>query len=358
MTPILILDGVRKSYGPLVAVDDFSLNVYPQEFVSIIGPSGCGKTVVLRMICGLEKPDSGNIMLRGQAVDDIPVHKRNLPLVFQSFALFPHMNVYKNIEFGLKMHRVKAGERNQRIMSTLKMLGMEDLSHRQVIQLSGGQMQRVGLARALVINPDILLLDDPLGALDAKIRISMQNELRQLQRMLKVTIVHVTNNQTEALVVADKILVMSKGKIEMVDTPDEVYLKPQTKFVARFVGKNNLLDGTVLGIVDDSAYVETELGTIMAKIGDRKPAANSQVCVVVKAESVKEDVSAPEYVNSLVGTLVGLEYQGSVVTYTLSLSNKQTIYMEKHESLSRHKPPSHGETLRVAWKAEDCYLIF
>jgi spermidine/putrescine transport system ATP-binding protein len=289
-------------------------------------------------------------------VDNVSTRNRNLALVFQSFALFPHMNVYRNVEFGLKMHRIEPDERRKRVIETLTMLGMEAFIDRGVSQLSGGEMQRVGLARALVVKPDVLLLDEPLGALDAKIRIAMQSELKSLQRKLGVTIVHITNNQAEALAMADKVVVMNKGKIEMTGTPDQVYGGPKTEFVARFVGKNNIFEGKIIRVNRGEVRVETDLGVITAKGVEVQGNPGDSVTLVVKAESFKTEGNLQEYPNSLEGTLVGLEYQGSTVTYTLNAQN-QTIRMEKHESLARHKPPAHGEGVKVFWRAEDSHVI-
>ena len=358
MEPVLVLKGITKRYGRLMVVDNFSLEVEPHAFCSIIGPSGCGKTILLRIICGLEKPDAGSISIRGKPVDNVSTRNRNLALVFQSFALFPHMNVYKNVEFGLKMHRIEPDERRKRVVDTLTMLGMEALIDRGVSQLSGGEMQRVGLARALVVKPDVLLLDEPLGAIDAKIRIAMQSELKSLQRKLGVTIIHISNNQAEALAMADKIAVMNKGRMEMLGTPDEVYGTPRTRFVASFVGKNNILDGRVVRTEKDQLSVETDVGTFLAAASDLRVEPGQTVSLIVRAESVKDMADASrQYANSLEGVLVGIEYQGSVATYTLNVNDRQTIRLEKHESIARHKPPAHGETIQVFWRAEDCHIV-
>jgi spermidine/putrescine transport system ATP-binding protein len=358
MESILRLEGITKKYGDLVVVDNFSLDVEREEFVSIIGPSGCGKSVLLRIVCGLEQPDSGSVYIRGRSMENVPTRLRHLALVFQSFALFPHMNVYENVEFGLKMHRFEASERKKRVMDVLTMLGMGDLAERGVSQLSGGQMQRVGIARALVVNPEVLLLDEPLGALDAKIRIAMQSELKDLQRKLGVTIIHISNNQSEALAMADKIAVMNKGRIEMLGTPDEVYGTPKTRFVAGFVGKNNILDGRVVRIDKDQVSVETDVGTFLAQSSDLRVEPGQIVSLIVRAESVRDMAGASQqYANSLEGVLVGIEYQGSVLTYTLNVNDRQTIRLEKHESIARHKPPAHGETVKAFWHAEDCHVI-
>jgi spermidine/putrescine transport system ATP-binding protein len=356
MEPVLVLKGITKRYGRLKVVDNFSLEVEPHAFCSIIGPSGCGKTILLRIICGLEKPDAGSISIRGKLVNNVSTRNRNLALVFQSFALFPHMNVYKNVEFGLKMHRIEPDERRKRVIETLTMLGMEAFVDRGVYQLSGGEMQRVGLARALVVKPDVLLLDEPLGALDAKIRIAMQSELKSLQRKLGVTIVHITNNQAEALAMADKVVVMNKGKIEMTGTPDQVYGGPKTKFVAQFVGKNNIFEGKIVRVNRGEVRVETDLGVMTAKGVEVQKNPGDSVTLIVRAESFKTEGNLQEYPNSLEGALVGLEYQGSTVTYTLNVQN-QTIRMERHESLARHKPPAHGENVKIFWRAEDSHVI-
>ncbi|QUQ68049.1 ABC transporter ATP-binding protein [Kutzneria sp. CA-103260] len=250
--PAVRLRGLRKSFGPITAVDGVDLDIRPGEFFSMLGPSGSGKTTVLRMIAGFEQPTAGAIELGGRDVSRLAPFDRDVNTVFQDYALFPHMSVRRNVEYGLKVKRVPRAERKRRAADALRSVRLEDFGRRRPSQLSGGQRQRVALARALVNRPKVLLLDEPLGALDLKLRHAMQSELKQLQRDVDITFVFVTHDQDEALTMSDRIAVFNAGRIEQVGTPQEVYERPSTAFVAGFVGTSNLLGGraaeTVIGM--------------------------------------------------------------------------------------------------------------
>ena len=243
----VVLDRVVKSYGPLQAVAGVSLSVARGEFVGLLGPSGCGKTTTLQMIAGFASPDRGSITLDGRDLTRIPANRRNVGIVFQSYALFPHMTVAGNIAFGLEMRKVPRAEREARVRAAIAQVALDGLADRHPRQLSGGQQQRVALARALVINPDVLLLDEPLGALDAKLREGMQAELRQLQRKLGITTILVTHDQAEAMALCDRVAVMDGGRILQVAAPWEAYERPANAFVSGFLGKTNRLDGLAAG---------------------------------------------------------------------------------------------------------------
>jgi spermidine/putrescine transport system ATP-binding protein len=249
--------GVSKSFGTLRAVDNVDLAVRPGEFLSLLGPSGCGKTTLLRLIAGFESPDSGKILLGGADVTRTPPHERDVTQVFQSYALFPHMTVAQNIAFGLRMDKVPRPEIDRRVAEVLEMVSLVGHERKKPRQLSGGQQQRVALARAIVLKPKVLLLDEPLSALDAKLRAAMQLELRQLHQKLGMTFIFVTHDQSEALTMSDRIAVMNRGKIEQIGPPMEVYLRPRSEFVAGFVGQANIWSGEVrdgkLHIADDFA---------------------------------------------------------------------------------------------------------
>jgi ABC-type Fe3+/spermidine/putrescine transport system ATPase subunit len=237
------LDGISKSYdGRLRAVDEISLDVKPGEFFSLLGPSGCGKTTTLRMIAGFETVDTGRILVGDRDVTDVPVHRRDMGMVFQSYALFPHRTVTENVAFGLRMRKVPKPEIEARVKAALAMVALTGFEDRRPGQLSGGQQQRVALARAIVIRPPVLLCDEPLGALDRKLRQQMQFELKQLQKELGVTLDFVTHDQEEALTMSDRIAVMNAGRIEQVGAPNEIYDRPRTRFVADFIGEINLID--------------------------------------------------------------------------------------------------------------------
>jgi len=237
----VVLEGVSKSYADVTAVDDVSLTVRQGEFFSLLGPSGCGKTTTLRMIAGFERPDAGRIAIGDADVTETPPHKRPVNTVFQSYALFPHLSVRDNIGFGLRFRSLSSAEKRSRIEETLELVRLAGLGKRKPHQLSGGQQQRVALGRALVLSPDVLLLDEPLGALDAKLRRELQIELKSIQREVGITFLYVTHDQEEALTMSDRLAVMVDGRVEQVGTPREVYERPETAFVADFIGVSNLL---------------------------------------------------------------------------------------------------------------------
>jgi putative spermidine/putrescine transport system ATP-binding protein len=237
------LEAVTKTFdGQVVAVDDVTLDIEAGEFFALLGPSGCGKTTTLRMIAGFELPDSGRVHVGGKDITDLPVHRREMGMVFQSYALFPHRTVAENVAFGLRMRDVPKAEIAERVEAALALVALTGLERRRPAQLSGGQQQRVALARALVVEPPVLLCDEPLGALDRKLRQQMQFELKELQKRLGVTLVFVTHDQEEALAMSDRIAVMNRGRIEQVGAPTEIYEKPRTRFVADFIGEINILD--------------------------------------------------------------------------------------------------------------------
>jgi spermidine/putrescine transport system ATP-binding protein len=272
--------GVTKTFGDLRAVDDVDLIVKPGEFLSLLGPSGCGKTTLLRLIAGFETPDSGTILLSNQDVTRLPPYQRDVTQVFQSYALFPHMTVAQNIAFGLRMRKVPRHEISRRVTDALAMVSLPGTERKKPAQLSGGQQQRVALARAIVCNPKVLLLDEPLSALDAKLREAMQLELRQLHQKLGMTFIFVTHDQSEALTMSDRIAVMNRGKIEQIGVPMDVYLHPQTTFVANFVGSANIWSGQ---IVDGMLRVADDFAIAMPAAHRHAPSAR----VLVRPERIR-----------------------------------------------------------------------
>src|SRR5919198_1721186 len=251
----IALEGVAKRFGKVGAVEDVTLSIGEGEFFSLLGPSGCGKTTTLRMIAGFEVPDEGQIVLQGRDVTAVPPNRRPVNMVFQQYALFPHMSIYDNVAFGLKVKRVPKSEHRDRIHDLLRVVALEGMEHRRPRQLSGGQQQRVALARALVNRPAALLLDEPLGALDVKLRRQMQLELKRIQTELGTTFVHVTHDQEEALAMSDRIAVMNGGRVEQVGTPREIYEHPRSAFVADFIGSLNALELTVEELVGGYALM-------------------------------------------------------------------------------------------------------
>lgn len=253
---IIYLKNINKSYGTNHIVKDLSLEVFKGEFLTLLGPSGCGKTTTLRVIGGFEAPNSGQVFLNEKDVTYTPPNKRDVNTVFQNYALFPHMTVNENIEYGMKMKKIKKNERLERVNKILKMVQMESFATRKPKEMSGGQQQRIAVARAVVNNPSVLLLDEPLGALDLKLRKEMQIELKHLQKSLGMTFIYVTHDQEEALTMSDRIAVMNDGRIDQLDTPEAIYNNPKTVFIADFIGETNLLKGKVRSFQENDAIIE------------------------------------------------------------------------------------------------------
>ena len=283
----IALRGVSKSFGEAAAVDDVTLEIGEGEFFSLLGPSGCGKTTTLRMIAGFEAPDSGSVVLQGADVTSVSANKRPVNMVFQQYALFPHMSIYDNVAFGLKVKRVPRSEHDDRIRELLEIVALEGLENRKPRQLSGGQQQRVALARALVNRPAALLLDEPLGALDVKLRKHMQLELKRIQHELGTTFVYVTHDQEEALAMSDRIAVMNGGKVEQIGSPREIYERPTTAFVADFIGSLNTLDLTVAELVGDYAVDAARRGRTRRRRRRPGRTAGDAVRVAVRPEHVQ-----------------------------------------------------------------------
>lgn len=246
MEKIIELRNITKSFDGETVLDDISLDIYDNEFVTLLGPSGCGKTTTLRLIGGFEQPDSGEIVFMGDVINDVPAHKRNVNTVFQKYALFPHLNVFENVAFPLREKRVPKAEINEKVNEMLELVKLSNLSHRRIGGLSGGQQQRVAIARALISRPKVLLLDEPLAALDLKLRKDMQQELKKIQKATGITFIFVTHDQEEALTMSDTVVVMSEGRIQQIGTPIDVYNEPKNAFVADFIGESNILDGIFL----------------------------------------------------------------------------------------------------------------
>ena len=262
---IVTLLNVEKLYGSNHVVKDLSMNVYEGEFLTLLGPSGCGKTTTLRMIAGFEDTTCGIINIEGECVDEKQPYERNVNTVFQNYALFPHMTVFDNIAFGLNIKKIKKAEIKKRVSEILELVQLKGFESRKPSQLSGGQKQRVAIARALINNPKVLLLDEPLGALDLKLRKQMQIELKRLQKKLGITFIYVTHDQEEALTMSDRIAILNNGHLEQIGTPEEIYEYPKTKFVADFIGESNILEGTVIEKEDNILKVKSEDGEILVQ---------------------------------------------------------------------------------------------
>jgi spermidine/putrescine transport system ATP-binding protein len=318
--------GVTKRFKELVAIDGVSLDVRPGEFLTLLGPSGCGKTTILRLIAGLEAPDAGEIHLDGRRVDSMPPNRRDVNTVFQSYALFPHMTVFQNVAFGLKMKRVPAAELDRRVRATLQMVQLEGLADRRMHQLSGGQQQRVAVARAIVNRPRVLLLDEPFSALDARLRKQMQLEMKRLHRRLGITFIFVTHDQNEAISMSDRIVVMDHGRIEQVGTPQEIYEEPENLFVARFVGEINVFDAQVLQAAGGVMQGRVE-GVEVPLTNRRGFRAGDRVKVLLRPEDLvvtkqSEGCEGPH----LAGRVEELIYKGTTVDLIIRLPGGQAVF--------------------------------
>ena len=320
--PLVVFDNVVKRFGDFVAVKQLNLEINKGEFLAIMGPSGCGKTTSLRMLAGLEVPTGGEVRLSGRRMNEVKPSERDTPMVWQTLALFPFLNVVKNVEFGLKMRGMGAAERNAKAMEWLDRLEIAEFASRDISQLSGGQRQRVALARALVTEPEVLLLDEPLSALDANLVVRMQSVLTRLQRELDITFVYVTHSQSEAFAMADRVVIMSHGEIEQIGTPREIYRTPVSRFVAEFVGRNNILTGTVTKVARDKVTVSTDAGVCTAPVPKgRKPKEGQTLSLVVSADVISVSRTKPRSENAVACSLISEEFVGSSVTLFFETEN-------------------------------------
>lgn len=345
----LELTHIHKSFGASVAVEDFNLAVEQGEFVSFLGPSGCGKTTTLRMIAGFELPTSGKIAIDGVDLTYTPPNKRNVGMVFQSYALFPNMTVAKNVGYGLKIAGKTKAEIEARVSEMLALIQMEKFAARYPYQLSGGQQQRVALARALAIRPQVLLLDEPLSALDAKIRLELRQEIRRIQQQLGITTIYVTHDQEEALSLSDRIVVMSQGKIEQIGSPTEIYNEPATEFVAQFVGHINLLPVEVVS----PAEGVVRLGGQVIRAGRFGSLNGKPVRLAVRPEELNPGFV--EGVNNLSGRVESVTYLGSIVRIRIEVEGHLLALDMFNER--RLKIPAVGDLLPVHFPVDACWLL-
>ena len=355
---LLALDGLTKRFGEHEAVRGIDLEIAEGEFIALMGPSGCGKTTTLRMIAGLEEPTSGEVRLDGERINERKPWERDTPMVWQSLALFPYLSVRGNVEFGLKMRRMPSKERRARALKWLEQVGIADYANRNIAQLSGGEQQRVALARALVTEPRILLLDEPLSALDAHLRVRMQAEISELQRRLGITFVYVTHNQSEAFAMASRVVIMDAGLIQQIGAPREVYRAPANRFVAEFIGTNNIIEGTVRSEEGMRIAVETSHGEIEADVpATRAPAVGDSVNLVVSGDRVVLNAPPEAHRNAVTGTVISEEFIGSVVTLHLDIGGGAVFRVQKqaHELDTVDITP--GQTFRASWRAEDTYVL-
>jgi spermidine/putrescine ABC transporter ATP-binding subunit len=356
---ILKLDRLQKRYERLNAVDDFSLDIRRGEFVSLLGPSGCGKTTTLRMIAGYVIPDAGRILLDGSDMTRVPPYRRDIGMVFQNYALFPHMTVEENVAFGLRRRRVAKQETRRRVDEVLALVRLEGLGRRRPNELSGGQQQRVALARAVVIRPRLLLLDEPLSNLDAKLRKNMQIELRNLQESLSITTIHVTHDQAEALSLSDRIVVMAGGKIQQIGAPGDIYQRPQNALVADFIGEANIFRGKIEAHHGSGPSVRLSTGELVHVSGQAKfelAAPGNAVIVVVRPEQV--EISPPRNgENAFGGILRRTIYTGAVSTSLIELDSGLEIRAENYESAGSVATRTPGQRISAILPVDSVLLL-
>ncbi|MGA1264098.1 MAG: ABC transporter ATP-binding protein [Prochlorothrix sp.] len=356
------LRNVFKFFGSDAAVKDINLAIHQGEFFSILGPSGCGKTTTLRLIAGFESPSSGELLIQGTSMGGVPPYRRPVNTVFQSYALFGHMTVAENVAFGLKIRNLPKAEIKERVASALRLVKMETFAQRQPSQLSGGQQQRVALARALVNRPAVILLDEPLGALDLKLRKEMQMELSTLHKELGLTFVMVTHDQEEALSLSDRIAVMNQAKVEQIGTPMEIYESPATPFVADFIGDTNLLEGVVKAAGNDGVQVVTEQGLKIAVARAQSssapplPSVQESVVVSVRPEKIRlsrEPISTTP--NCFAGRLKTVMYLGTHAHYVVDLETGGQLLVRQPNTAT--PVPSADTPLYVYWGTQDCLAL-
>ncbi len=330
----LILDNVTKTFPPrggvteVTAVNNVNLEIQKSELVTLLGPSGCGKTTTLRMIAGFEFPTHGRIILDGEEINSLPPHKRDMSMVFQSYAIFPHLNVFENIAYGLNVQKLPKDQINRRVNQVLELVHLEGYGHRAPNQLSGGQQQRVALARALVMEPKVLLMDEPLSNLDAKLREEMRIEIRRIQQELNITSVYVTHDQIEAMTLSDRIVIMNLGVIEQIGTPMEVYRFPNSHFVANFIGRANFIPGAVHAIEHNSVVIDA-LGKTLVVTNPRKDLhVGENVTIIVRPEAVKVQPLNGNYE----GVVRRAVYLGNVIEYDMEVSGQLITGVETDPS--------------------------
>ncbi len=347
---IVSLEHVNKWYGENHVVKDMNIQIEEGEFLTLLGPSGCGKTTTLRMISGFERPTKGSVKVEGENVEKKEPFQRDVNTVFQNYALFPNLNVYENIAYGLKAKKVPKQEQKQRVKEMLKLVQLEGFEKRKITQMSGGQKQRVAIARALINRPKVLLLDEPLGALDLKLRKQMQIELKRLQKQLKITFVYVTHDQEEALTMSDRIAVINAGILEQIDEPKEIYKHPKTKFVAGFIGESNIFDGVV-----KKNGVQTKIGTEIgdAQIEDKGYEPESYIAVSVRPENTnysKEKIDG----FSMKGIVKEIIYVGNIIKMIVQMGNGEEVKISRFQEEGLPKP---GEEVYIYWDVEKGVVI-
>jgi spermidine/putrescine transport system ATP-binding protein len=358
-TPAISIRSVTKRFGDVTAVDDLTIDIREGEFLTLLGPSGCGKTTTMRMVAGFEEPDEGDILLRGEAVVGVPPNKRHVNMCFQNYALFPHMDVQQNIEYGLKLKKVGKDERERHVKEMLAIVRLEGYEHRRPGQLSGGQQQRVALARALVNEPAALLLDEPLGALDVKLRKQMQLELKRIQNELKTTFVYVTHDQEEALSMSDRIAVMNEGVVEHLGSPREVYERPATPFVADFVGVLNAVELAVSSVDGDRAVLTiNDRDRVVAPAMGHQLAAGAIALIAVRPEriAIARGSADGNGGSRLSGTVAQVVYLGTLTQFHVDTPTGRRFVVHQL-STDGSDAIDAGDEVTLTWPVEDSAIL-
>ncbi len=351
---IVEIKNVNKVYADNHVVHDLNLTIYEGEFLTMLGPSGCGKTTILRMIGGFEIPTSGEIVVEGENVEDKEPFERNVNTVFQSYALFPHLTIFNNIAYGLKMKKVNKAEIKTRVQQMLELVQLNGYDKRYPSQLSGGQKQRVAIARALINNPKVLLLDEPLGALDLKLRKEMQIELKNLQKKLGITFVYVTHDQEEALTMSDRIAIMNQGYLDQLDVPEGIYEKPKTRFVADFIGESNIFEATIQEVRKEFIRFQFEVGEALGTLDtDMRFEESEMIHVCVRPENVlfsKQKIDGFH----LQGVVREQIYVGNIIKSNVILGNGQLVKISR---MDMDSIPKVGEVVHLYWNLQDVVIM-
>lgn len=354
-TPLVRIEGLSKHFGETVALDNLTLDIARGEFVTFLGPSGCGKSTTLRILGGFERPTTGRVILDGEDVTNQAPEKRHVNMVFQDYALFPHMTVAKNISFGLELKGMGKSEIKRRSDEIMSFLELDTYADRYPVQLSGGQRQRVALARALAPDPSLLLLDEPLGALDAKLRGQVQQELKSIQRRTNKTFFFVTHDQEEALTMSDRIVVMNKGRVEQDGTPEELYFRPASRFVAEFIGETNLLSGWMRGTEGDKVVMDWEGTTLKGTAPGGVPTEGKPITASVRLEKLGFHADRPQTANAVQGRVVGKTFLGSRMSMEVAVGEGDALlkaYVDAEIGQSVGSDP-----IWIGWEADSMAVL-